>query len=152
MIPFFFGNDSLTTASPSTYIRKTTFSERNNPLRPISSDGKTSAARIANTSPATFNHSQNVLSLRHRCRRSRRRLPRTFRSLDPSLIPQTPFMQSASAPRGRKKANSECQGRAGLVAWRRSRGGVGAMGKAFYKGGFEPKMTKKEASLILSLK
>ncbi|KAF4985115.1 hypothetical protein FDECE_16813 [Fusarium decemcellulare] len=43
-------------------------------------------------------------------------------------------------------------GRAGLVAWRRSRGGVGAMGKAFYKGGFEPKMTKKEASLILSLK
>ncbi|KAI8634734.1 mitochondrial chaperone [Xylariaceae sp. FL1651] len=42
-------------------------------------------------------------------------------------------------------------GRAGLVAWRRSRGGVGAMGKAFYKGGFEPRMTKKEASLILSL-
>ncbi|KAL7909648.1 hypothetical protein GGI35DRAFT_390742 [Trichoderma velutinum] len=28
---------------------------------------------------------------------------------------------------------------------------VGAMGKAFYKGGFEPRMTKKEASLILSL-
>jgi hypothetical protein len=26
------------------------------------------------------------------------------------------------------------------------------MGKAFYKGGFEPKMTKKEATLILSLK
>ncbi|TGJ87721.1 hypothetical protein E0Z10_g1037 [Xylaria hypoxylon] len=42
-------------------------------------------------------------------------------------------------------------GRAGLVAWRRSRGGVGAMGKAFYKGGFESRMTKKEASLILSL-
>ncbi|KAI9905003.1 hypothetical protein N3K66_001532 [Trichothecium roseum] len=42
-------------------------------------------------------------------------------------------------------------GRAGLVAFRRSRGGVGAMGKAFYKGGFEAKMTKKEASLILSL-
>ncbi|SPO00525.1 probable heat shock protein [Cephalotrichum gorgonifer] len=42
-------------------------------------------------------------------------------------------------------------GRAGLVAWRRSRGGVGALGKAFYKGGFEPKMTKKEASLILAL-
>ncbi|KAI0603073.1 mitochondrial chaperone [Biscogniauxia sp. FL1348] len=42
-------------------------------------------------------------------------------------------------------------GRAGLVAWRRSRGGVGALGKAFYKGGFEPRMTKKEASLILSL-
>lgn len=44
------------------------------------------------------------------------------------------------------------QGRAGLVAFRRSRGGVGAMGKAFYKGGFEPKMNKKEASLILSLR
>ncbi|UKZ63474.1 uncharacterized protein TrAtP1_004703 [Trichoderma atroviride] len=43
-------------------------------------------------------------------------------------------------------------GRAGLVALRRSRGGVGALGKAFYKGGFEPRMTKKEASLILSLK
>ncbi|KAG5954833.1 Mitochondrial import inner membrane translocase subunit tim14 [Claviceps humidiphila] len=42
-------------------------------------------------------------------------------------------------------------GRAGLVAWRRSRGGSGSLGKAFYKGGFEPKMTKKEASLILSL-
>ncbi|KAH0498955.1 hypothetical protein TgHK011_006180 [Trichoderma gracile] len=42
-------------------------------------------------------------------------------------------------------------GRAGLVALRRSRGGVGPMGKAFYKGGFEPRMTKKEASLILSL-
>ena len=26
------------------------------------------------------------------------------------------------------------------------------MGKAFYKGGFEPKMTKKEATLVLSLK
>jgi hypothetical protein len=26
------------------------------------------------------------------------------------------------------------------------------MGQAFYKGGFEPKMTKKEATLILSLK
>jgi DnaJ family protein C protein 19 len=28
---------------------------------------------------------------------------------------------------------------------------VNALGKAFYKGGFEPKMTKKEASLILDL-
>ncbi|KAL2164597.1 hypothetical protein VTH06DRAFT_3814 [Thermothelomyces fergusii] len=42
-------------------------------------------------------------------------------------------------------------GRAGLVAWRRSRGGVGALGKAFYKGGFEPRMNKREAALILSL-
>lgn len=42
-------------------------------------------------------------------------------------------------------------GRAGYVALRRSRGGIGAMGKAFYKGGFESKMNSKEASLILSL-
>ncbi|CAK7202643.1 mitochondrial import inner membrane translocase subunit TIM14 [Sporothrix curviconia] len=42
-------------------------------------------------------------------------------------------------------------GRAGLVALRRSRGGAGSLGKAFYKGGFESKMTKKEATLILSL-
>ncbi|KAL1848480.1 mitochondrial import inner membrane translocase subunit TIM14 [Paecilomyces lecythidis] len=42
-------------------------------------------------------------------------------------------------------------GRAGLVAFRRYRGGVNAAGKAFYKGGFEPKMTRREASLILSL-
>lgn len=44
------------------------------------------------------------------------------------------------------------QGRAATIAWRRSRGGVGSMGQAFYKGGFEPRMNKKEASLILSLK
>ncbi|KAL2277668.1 hypothetical protein FJTKL_15260 [Diaporthe vaccinii] len=43
------------------------------------------------------------------------------------------------------------QGRAATIAWRRSRGGIGAMGQAFYKGGFEPRMNRKEASLILSL-
>ncbi|ROV98430.1 hypothetical protein VMCG_07122 [Cytospora schulzeri] len=43
-------------------------------------------------------------------------------------------------------------GRAATIAWRRSRGGVGAMGQAFYKGGFEQRMSKKEASLILQLK
>ncbi|KAL2277667.1 hypothetical protein FJTKL_15260 [Diaporthe vaccinii] len=42
-------------------------------------------------------------------------------------------------------------GRAATIAWRRSRGGIGAMGQAFYKGGFEPRMNRKEASLILSL-
>ncbi|KAI5289383.1 mitochondrial import inner membrane translocase subunit TIM14 [Ascosphaera acerosa] len=42
-------------------------------------------------------------------------------------------------------------GRASLVALRRYRGGVGAMGKAYYKGGFEPKMNRREAALILSL-
>lgn len=39
-----------------------------------------------------------------------------------------------------------------MIAWRRSRGAAGALGQAFYKGGFEPRMTKKEASLILALK
>ncbi|KAI5202714.1 hypothetical protein AUEXF2481DRAFT_88346 [Aureobasidium subglaciale EXF-2481] len=40
-------------------------------------------------------------------------------------------------------------GRAGLVAFKRYRGGTSAVGKAFYKGGFEQKMTRKEAALIL---
>ncbi|KAF2767086.1 hypothetical protein EJ03DRAFT_162065 [Teratosphaeria nubilosa] len=40
-------------------------------------------------------------------------------------------------------------GRAGLVALRRYRGGTNALGKAFYKGGFEPKMNRREAALIL---
>ncbi|RMJ23093.1 mitochondrial DnaJ chaperone Tim14 [Aspergillus sp. HF37] len=42
-------------------------------------------------------------------------------------------------------------GRAGLVAFRRNRAGVGSVGKAFYKGGFDPKMGRREASLILEL-
>ncbi|KAL9075320.1 MAG: hypothetical protein Q9161_001697 [Pseudevernia consocians] len=45
-------------------------------------------------------------------------------------------------------------GRAGLVAFRKYRGGaagVGALGKAYYKGGFEPRMNRREASLILQL-
>ncbi|KAK8221493.1 import inner membrane translocase subunit tim14 [Phyllosticta capitalensis] len=43
-------------------------------------------------------------------------------------------------------------GRAGYVALQRSRGGsAGMLGKSFYKGGFEPKMNRREASLILEL-
>ncbi|POS85533.1 Chaperone J-domain-containing protein, partial [Erysiphe pulchra] len=44
-------------------------------------------------------------------------------------------------------------GRAGLLAIRRSRAVEfgGAMGKAYYKGGFEPRMTRREAALILQL-
>ncbi|KAI9856236.1 MAG: mitochondrial import inner membrane translocase subunit TIM14 [Vezdaea acicularis] len=42
-------------------------------------------------------------------------------------------------------------GRAGLLAFRRSRGKVGALGKAFYKGGFESRMNRREAALILQL-
>jgi len=45
-------------------------------------------------------------------------------------------------------------GRAGYVAARRyaAGGGVNAIGRAFYKGGFEQRMTKREAALILELK
>ncbi|AEO57614.1 hypothetical protein MYCTH_2303965 [Thermothelomyces thermophilus ATCC 42464] len=74
------------------------------------------------------------------------------------VLPQSSYNPSnhSKAKRSARKANhslfsSAKQGRAGLVAWRRSRGGVGALGKAFYKGGFEPRMTKREAALILSL-
>ncbi|RKF75379.1 Mitochondrial import inner membrane translocase subunit tim14 [Golovinomyces cichoracearum] len=45
-------------------------------------------------------------------------------------------------------------GRAGLLALRRSRGSgdlIGNLGKAYYKGGFEPKMNRREAALILQL-
>ncbi|KAH8815694.1 hypothetical protein F5884DRAFT_188926 [Xylogone sp. PMI_703] len=42
-------------------------------------------------------------------------------------------------------------GRAALVAVRRSRGEAGALGKAFYKGGFERQMNRREAALILQL-
>jgi DnaJ homolog subfamily C member 19 len=49
--------------------------------------------------------------------------------------------------------NNSLQGRAGLVAFRRYRGvgGVNALGRPFYKGGFEPHMNKREATLILEL-
>ncbi|KAI9759954.1 MAG: ATPase-activating ribosome biosynthesis protein [Chaenotheca gracillima] len=46
-------------------------------------------------------------------------------------------------------------GRAGLVAFRKSRGGAGAvsaLGKSFYKGGFEPTMNRREALLVLQMK
>ena len=52
-------------------------------------------------------------------------------------------------------AHNEIQGRAGLVALRKYRGQTtraGALGRAFYKGGFEPRMNQREASLILQLK
>ncbi|KAF1816579.1 hypothetical protein P152DRAFT_428798 [Eremomyces bilateralis CBS 781.70] len=43
------------------------------------------------------------------------------------------------------------KGRAGLVALRRSRGGMSALGRAYYKGGFESKMNRREAALILEI-
>ncbi|KAF1986875.1 mitochondrial import inner membrane translocase subunit tim-14, partial [Aulographum hederae CBS 113979] len=42
-------------------------------------------------------------------------------------------------------------GRAGLVALRRHRGTVNALGRAYYKGGFEPKLNRREAALILEV-
>ncbi|USP78655.1 uncharacterized protein yc1106_05929 [Curvularia clavata] len=47
--------------------------------------------------------------------------------------------------------DSDEKGRAALVALRRSGGGAGALGRSYYKGGFEPKMTRREAALILEL-
>ncbi|KAI1052309.1 hypothetical protein LB507_007819, partial [Fusarium sp. FIESC RH6] len=91
----------------------------------------------------------------------RRRLLKTFPDLpsgsraspsaSPKLHRNTLFKMASVMAWGAGAAVAAFLGRAGLVAWRRSRGGVGAMGKAFYKGGFETKMTKKEATLILSL-
>jgi hypothetical protein len=50
-------------------------------------------------------------------------------------------------------ANKDIKGRAGLLAMRRYRGGAaGVLSKAYYKGGFEPKMNRREAALILQLK
>jgi DnaJ homolog subfamily C member 19 len=61
---------------------------------------------------------------------------------------------SEHAPLARRIALIEhIKGRAGLLAMRRYRGGAaGALGKAYYKGGFEPKMNRREAALILQLK
>ncbi|QIW95523.1 hypothetical protein AMS68_001041 [Peltaster fructicola] len=42
-------------------------------------------------------------------------------------------------------------GRAALVAFNRSRGATNALGRAFYKGGFEKTMNKREAALILGV-
>ena len=38
------------------------------------------------------------------------------------------------------------------MALRRYRGGTSALGKAYYKGGFENKMNRREAALILETK
>ncbi|PBP28597.1 hypothetical protein BUE80_DR000305 [Diplocarpon rosae] len=70
----------------------------------------------------------------------------------PPLYSATNKSMSSTLAIGAGVAVAAFLGRAGLVALRRSRGeAVGALGKAFYKGGFEPKMNKREASLILQL-
>ena len=50
-------------------------------------------------------------------------------------------------------AGSAFLARAGIVAFRRWRdpSAFNALGRAFYKGGFEQKMTKREASFIIEL-
>lgn len=82
-------------------------------------------------------HIQYGVSHRGRCRRRHSRFPGT-----------SPFTLPAQA-----KPRTDChvQGRAGLVALRRYRGGVNALGRPFYKGGFEPRMNRREAALILEL-
>jgi len=54
-----------------------------------------------------------------------------------------------SARTGAKFLTNIAKGRAGLVALRRYRGGTNALGRAFYKGGFEKQMNRREAALIL---
>ena len=58
--------------------------------------------------------------------------------------------------RGRNISDvGEKKGRAGLVAFRKYRGGVegvSALGRAYYKGGFEQRMNRREAALILQLR
>ena len=80
--------------------------------------------------PLTSNHGNSACS---GCRRRRSRLLRT------------PLHHRLCA----KIDINQLQGRAGLVALRRYRGGTSAIGKAFYKGGFEKTMNKREAALIL---
>lgn len=62
-------------------------------------------------------------------------------------------MATATLAVGLGIAGAAFLGRAGLVAVRRWRNpdAFNALGKAFYKGGFESKMTNKEASLILEI-
>ncbi|KAF1924021.1 uncharacterized protein M421DRAFT_95708 [Didymella exigua CBS 183.55] len=43
------------------------------------------------------------------------------------------------------------QGRAALIAIRKNGVGGSKLGRSFYKGGFEPKMTRREAALILEM-
>ncbi|KAL1980503.1 hypothetical protein VTN96DRAFT_4027 [Rasamsonia emersonii] len=60
-------------------------------------------------------------------------------------------MASSAILMGLGVATAAFFGRAGWVAFQRYRGGVDKMGRAFYKGGFEPRMTRREAALILQL-
>ena len=58
---------------------------------------------------------------------------------------------SCSSMLAKPTSHSHVQGRAGLVALRRYRGATNALGRPFYKGGFEPRMNRREAALILEL-
>lgn len=116
--------------------------DRRRPHPPIhSSTPPPSDQRIRPLRPRTSHiHLLRLQSIQHVClalgsRPRRRRILRTH--LLTLLLLNTP----TNLP----------QGRAALVAIRRSGGGAGALGRGYYKGGFEPKMTRKEAALILEM-
>jgi len=86
-----------------------------------------------------FNRTSHGLNNRNRPRHRRSRFLRKDPSTTLYFIRESHLTKSSS------------QGRAGLVALRRYRGGVNALGRAYYKGGFEPRMNRREAALILEL-
>jgi len=69
----------------------------------------------------------------------------------PDLHPQSIQHNSNTTPQqvGLGIAAAAFFGRAGLVALRRYQGGTNALGRAFYKGGFDAKINRREAALIL---
>ncbi|OMP87083.1 Mitochondrial import inner membrane translocase subunit tim14 [Diplodia seriata] len=97
-------------------------------------------------------------TLRHRCFQSSvhfqtSKWPLRLRLVSAWLPPPSSFVDPCcDSPRQALRAETNVsQGRAGLVALRRARGGTNALGRAFYKGGFESKMNRREAALILEL-
>ena len=86
-------------------------------------------------SPVSIQHISRHVSLVMGPRSGRRSL------LRPPLHPHTPLPLELTSP----------QGRAALVAIRKNGVGGSKLGRSFYKGGFEPKMTRREAALILEI-
>ena len=94
----------------------------------------------------------NGFNCRHRLRSRYRRILRTcYTSQDCHRNRLRGILSACPHLCNRTNLLALFQGRAGLVAFRRYRGGANALGRPFYKGGFEPKMTRREATLILSL-
>lgn len=77
--------------------------------------------------------------------------PSVYLSLSASFPPKLPFPPISSTA----NTSHHSQGRAGFVALRKYRGttaGATMLGKAYYKGGFEARISRREATLILGLK